>query len=403
MIHYQYRAVAADGRVFQGAMSALNEADLQARLQKLNLHPVRVRQVAHDRLLRWRARGIGLRDRIDFYSQLLTLLKAGVPVVEALADIGASAAPGSPLAHATGALVHRIESGAPLSEALGEQRALCDEQTLGLLRAGEASGNLTVVLERIVQMLKWRDELATKVRKAVSYPAFVAVVVSGAVTFLMVFLVPQLVQFLQMMGQQLPWQTRLLIATSDAFVRYGYLIFGLPIAVVLAAQAAVRRTPALRLRWHAAVLKLPVAGPIVQKIELARFASTLSLMYQAGVPLLEGMRQAEAALANLWLRQTVAHARAMIGSGAGIGEAFAAIAVFPPLLVRMLRVGERSGDLDGALTHVTYFFNRDVDESVARMQAKIEPTLTLILGLLLAWVLSAVLGPVYDAVGRVNK
>jgi type IV pilus assembly protein PilC len=402
MTQFEYRAVAADGRVFRGTMTALNEADLEARLQRLNLLVVRARALGGGRLRALGWRRIGARDRLDFYVQLHALLKAGVPLTEALVDIRDSARSGSPLQHAVGLALQRIESGAPLTDALAEHSALCDRQLLGLLRAGEASGSLSAVLERIVALLKWRDELAAKIRKAVSYPAFVAVVVAGAVTFLMVYLVPQLVQFLRTMGQELPWQTRALIAVSDAFVHHAYLIFGAPAVFVPAALALVRRQPALRQAVDGALLRAPLAGPLVQKIELARFSSTLALMYKSGVPLLDGLRQAEEGLANVVLRDAVRRAREAIAQGAGLADAFAAGGLMPPLLVRMLRVGERSGDLDAALDHVTYFFSRDVDETIGRLQAKIEPTLTLILGLLLAWVLSAVLGPVYDAIGRVR-
>lgn len=402
MTQFEYRAVSGDGRVFRGTLAALNEADLQARLARLDLHVVRARQATERASLRPRAGRIGARERLDFYVQLQTLLAAGVPLVEALADVRDGAAPGSPLMRAVAVVLQRIESGATLATALAEQPALADAQILGLVHAGEASGGLNAVLERIVQMLKWRDELAAKIRKAVSYPAFTAVVVAGAVTFLMIHLVPQLVQFLRAMGQELPWQTRALIAVSDAFVHYWYLIFGAPAALTAAGVAVVRGNLALRQRLDAALLRLPLAGALALKIELARFAATLALMYKSGIPLLDGLRQAEAAVINLALREVLGRARQLIAQGAGLAEAFASLGLLPATLIRMLRVGERSGELDRALDHVTYFYSRDVDETIERLQAKIEPTLTLILGLLLAWVLSAVLGPVYDAIGNIR-
>jgi type IV pilus assembly protein PilC len=399
---FEYRAVSGDGRVFRGTLAALNEADLQARLARLDLHVVRAQQARSRGLRVPRARHIGARERLDFYVQLHTLLAAGVPLVETLTDIRDGAAPGSALAQAVGITLQRMESGATLAAALAEQPALADAQMLGLLRAGESSGSLKAVLERIVQMLKWRDELTAKIRKAVSYPAFTAAVVAGAVTFLMIYLVPQLVQFLRAMGQELPWQTRALIAVSDAFVHRWYLIFGAPVALALAAAALLRRYPALRHRVDAALLRLPLAGALLLKIELARFAATLALMYKSGIPLLDGLRQAEDAVVNRALREVLARARRLIAQGAGLAEAFASLGLLPATLIRMLRVGERSGELDRALDHVTYFYNRDVDETIERLQSKIEPTLTLILGLLLAWVLSAVLGPVYDAIGNIR-
>jgi type IV pilus assembly protein PilC len=401
MMQFEYRAVAADGRVFSGRMAALNEADLDARLARLGLQTVRARTAARERLLRGFGERVSLRERLDFFVHLHALLKAGVPLLEALADIRDSAG-GAAMRRVTAIVGQRIESGATFGDALAEHRAVFDAQIVALVRAGEASGSLTAVLARIVDNLKWRDELAARLRKALSYPAFLAAVVLGAIAFLMIYLVPQLVQFLRTMGQELPLQTRLLIAISEAFVSHWFLILSLPVLAATAALVAVRRNPGLRRLADRALLGVPLCGELLRKIELARFTATLALMYRSGIPLIDGLRQAEEALANTVLRESVARARDMIGRGASLADAFEALALMPALLVRMLRVGERSGALDAALDHLTYFFTRDADETIARLQARIEPTLTLVLGLLLAWVMIAVLGPVYDSVGRIH-
>lgn len=401
MNQFEYRAVTADGRTFSGRMAALNEADLDARLQRLGLLTVRARAVAQHRSWRiWHER-VPARDRLDLFVQLHTLLKAGVPLLEALADIRDSAG-GEATQRVVALIVQRIESGGTLGDALTEQPAVFDQQIVALVRAAEASGTLTAVLERIVAALRWREELVAKLRKALSYPAFVALVVFGAVAFLMVYLVPQLVQFLRTMGEALPLQTRLLIATSEIFVSYGYLILTVPAVALAVLIGTARRSAAVRRRVDRALLATPILGELLKKLDLARFLATLALMYRSGIPLIDALRQAETALGNLVLREAVARAGEMIERGAGLAEAFAATGLMPATLLRMLRVGERSGELDGALEHATQYFAGDADETIARLQTKIEPTLTLILGLMLAWVMIAVLGPVYETVGRIR-
>ncbi|MFN3564515.1 MAG: type II secretion system F family protein [Burkholderiaceae bacterium] len=401
MNEFEYRAVASDGRAFGGRMAALNEADLDARLSRLGLLTVRARAVAQRRSWWIRHERVPARDRLDLFVQLHTLLKAGVPLLEALADIRDSAG-GEATRRAVTLIVQRIEIGGTLGDALAEQPAVFDPQLVALVRAAEASGTLTAVLARIVEALKWREELVAKLRKALSYPAFVALVVFGAVAFLMVYLVPQLVQFLRTMGEALPLQTRLLIATSEAFVRYWYLILTVPPAAAAGLVFAARRSAAVRRRVDRALLAVPVLGELLKKLDLARFLGTLALMYRSGIPLIDGLRQAEAALVNRVLRDAVGRAAETIERGAGLAEAFAATGLMPATLLRMLRVGERSGELDAALEHATQYFARDADETIARLQTKIEPTLTLILGLMLAWVMIAVLGPVYETVGRIR-
>lgn len=401
MMQFRYRAVAADGHRVSGITAALSEGDLESRLARLGLHLLQAQPLRTG--LAWLPRrgAIDARQRLDFFMQLEALVRAGVPLLEALDDLRQSAAT-STLAELVALVRDRIESGAALSQALAEHPAVFDAQLVGLIRAGETTGALPAVLARIVASLKWRDELAAKVKKALTYPAFVAVVVAGVVAFLMMYLVPQLVQFLRTMGQSLPLQTRLLIAVSEAFVAYWYLIVFAPVAAVAAVVAAARSNLHFRRRLDGWALRLPLVGPLLQKVALARVANTFGLMYRSGVTVLDGLQQCEQVAGNLAIADAVARARAAIATGATIADAFEASGLLPPLVVRMLRIGERTGDLEGALENVAYFYARDVDETVARLQGLIEPIITIVLGAVLGWVMISVLGPIYDTIGRIR-
>ncbi|MFZ5657481.1 MAG: type II secretion system F family protein [Pseudomonadota bacterium] len=399
MTQFRYRAVGEDGRVINGQAEALNLPELESRLARIGLSLIRGREVKGGRGSR-RGR-VSARERIGFFVHMASLLRAGVPMIEALGDLRDSAE-SLTMRQLAGGLRDRIETGSGFSDALAAYPQVFGTLIVGLVRAGEVTGKLPEVLEEIVESLKWADELAAQMKKAVAYPAFVSVVVTGVVFFLMIYLVPQLVTFLQTMGQELPLQTRILIGVSDFLVDWWYLVLGLPVLAGIATVQAAKRNREVRLRLDRLLLRLPLLGDIVKKIALARFANTFGLLYGAGITVLDALRHCEAAASNLDVREGIGRARALIAQGVTISEAFATIGLFPPLIIRMLRVGESTGDIDGSLRNVSYFYARDVREAIGRLQSLIEPVLTVVLGAILGWMMLAVLGPIYDTISKIR-
>ncbi len=270
------------------------------------------------------------------------------------------------------------------------------------IRAGEDSGTLPEVLKGLVDSLKWQDELAAHTKKLVTYPAFLGVVVLGVTFFLMIYLVPKMAGFISNMGQDLPLQTKILIAVSNFFVNYWYVILIVPIVAVLVLQAALRTNPAVRRRFDGMKLRLPVVGDILRKIILSRFAGVFAMLYAAGISILDSIRITEAIVGNVVIREGLEEIGQMIGEGQQITVAFQNVGLFPPLVIRMLRVGENTGGLDTALANVGYFYTRDVRESIERAQSMIEPMMTVIVGVILGWVMLAVLGPIYDVITKLK-
>lgn len=399
MTQFRYRAVGEDGRIVNGQAEALNLPELESRLARIGLSLIRGREVKGGRGSR-RGR-VSARERIGFFVHMASLLRAGVPMIEALGDLRDSAE-SLTMRQLAGGLRDRIETGSGFSDALAAYPQVFGTLIVGLVRAGEVTGKLPEVLEEIVESLKWADELAAQMKKAVAYPAFVSVVVTGVVFFLMIYLVPQLVSFLQTMGQELPLQTRILIGLSDFLVNWWYLVLGLPILAIVTTVQAAKRNREVRLCLDRLLLRLPLLGEIVKKIALARFANTFGLLYSAGITVLDALRHCEAAAANLDVREGIGRARALIAQGVTISEAFATIGLFPPLIIRMLRVGESTGDIDGSLRNVSYFYARDVREAIGRLQSLIEPVLTVVLGAILGWMMLAVLGPIYDTISKIR-
>jgi type IV pilus assembly protein PilC len=216
--------------------------------------------------------------------------------------------------------------------------------------------------------------------------------------FLMVYLVPQLSTFLTGMGRELPLQTRALILVSAAVVNWWPVLVLVPIAGMVTFRVALSRSHAMRLWVDGIKLRLPLSGDVQRKVCLARFSNTFALMFGAGIPVLDALRHCEGSVGNLAVAESLGRARELVANGTSVSEAFALLDTFPSYVVRMVRVGEMTGQLDASLRNVSYFFMRDVSEQLDRLQSMIEPVLTLVMGLVLGWVMLAVLGPVYDSI-----
>jgi len=268
---------------------------------------------------------------------------------------------------------------------------------VSLVRSGEQTGKLPEVLTSLTEMLKWEDEIASQTRKLMIYPLIVGTIVLAVTFFLMLYIVPQMVGFIRNMGQSIPWYTQALIFVSDALRNYWYAVLAAPALAFYGLKLAIRTNPALEYAVDSYKLRMTLIGPILRKMLLSRFASSFAMMYASGITVLEALRSCEEIVGNKVLEQALRAAGQQIAEGKNLSGAFQELALFPPLVIRMLRIGENTGALDRALANVTYFYNRDVRDSVARLQAAIQPVLTLVLGLLLLWVMMAVLGPVYDS------
>jgi type IV pilus assembly protein PilC len=299
-------------------------------------------------------------------------------------------------------VIESIQGGLHLSQALANYPELFSPVFTSLIRAGEDTGKLAEVLKSLSENLKWEDELAEQVKKLVMYPAFVGSIVVMVTLFLMIYLVPQMVGFIKNMGQQIPLQTRMLIGVSAFFVDYWWAIITLPIVVFFGVRVAARVNPLVRYQIDRLKLSLPLVGEILRKIILSRFAGTFALMYSSGITILDAIRSSEETAGNLVIQEGLKLAGQQIGEGKNVTAAFQEVGLFPPLVVRMLRVGESTGALDTALLNVSYFYNREVRESIAKIQVMIEPALTVFLGIILGWVMLSVLGPIYDVITKLK-
>lgn len=396
---FDYKAVSAEGRMTYGRLDALNLVDLEMRLKRMELDLVTGQPVQQRKL--FGVQKIPRPELINFCFHLEQLTRAGVPVLEGLVDLRDS------LEHprfreVMAGLIEGIEGGQTFSQALAGHPEVFSQVFINLIRAGESSGNLTEVLAGLSESLKWEDELASHTKKLLMYPAFVATVVSAATVFLMIYMVPQLKLFVRNMGQALPPHTQLLFFVSDTLVAYWYLLLLIPVVIAVVVQLTLQSNPLARQRFDGLKLQVPVVGPILKKIILSRFASTFAMLYAAGIPVLESIRTTQHIVGNRVIRNGLQRVEQSIREGRNVAGAFQETGLFPPLVVRMLRVGENTGALDRALLNVSYFYSRDVKESVSRAQSLIEPMLTLFMGALLGWIMLSVIGPIYDVISKIK-
>ena len=396
---FDYKAVSIEGRMVFGRIDAINVVDLEMRLKRMDLDLVTGKPVDHRKL--FGTKKIPRRELINFCFHLDQLARSGVPILEGLADLRDSIE-NPRFREVIAGLIEGIEGGQTLSLAMAEHPTVFSQVFVSLIRAGEGSGQLPEVLSSLNESLKWEDELASHTKKLLMYPAFVGTIVLSATFFLMIYMGPQLKQFVKNMGQTLPPQTQLLFFISDLLVGYWWLVLILPVLAVVTVQLILRSNPLARLRLDAMKLGAPVVGPILKKIILSRFANTFAMLYAAGIPILESIRTTQDIVGNRVVRKALRRVEQSIREGQNVASAFHDAGLFPPLVVRMLRVGENTGGLDKALLNVSYFYNRDVKESVEKAQTLIEPMLTVFMGALLGWIMLSVIGPIYDVISKIK-
>jgi len=399
MALFAYRAVDADGRISSGNLDAANAIDLELRLRRLGLDLVTFEGVKRSQAAR--SRNVTRTELITFCFHLSQLLKAGVNIIEALTDLRDTVDnPG--FRQVIASLLEDIEGGLKLSEAMANHGYCFDNVFVALVRAGEQSGQMTEVLDELADNLKWQDEIASQAKKALVYPTLVFVVIIAVIFVLMVFLVPQLASTFKSLVPKLPRETVALVFVSDIFVKWWYLMLGIPAAALATLFFVARTSERAQRAIDEAGLRMPVLGPVRQKIILARFSTYFALLYKAGISVLDCIQICEKIMGNRVMEEGLQRVGRSISEGQGISQAFIATKLFPPLVLRMLRVGESTGGLDTALLNVSYFYNRQVRDSIARMQTLLGPLTTIVLGGLIIVILYAIFLPIYDVISKIK-
>jgi type IV pilus assembly protein PilC len=397
---YQYKAIDATGKFISGSLDAGNINDLELRLEKMDMDLVTFKQKELGADLFGRNK-IGRRDLINFSFYLEQLTRAGVPLLEGLSDLRDGEENPTFRDIVTG-VIEAIEGGNSFSQALELYPRIFDNVFVSLIRVGERSGRMSEVLVDITETLKWQDELLSKARKIMTYPAVIGTLVLSVIMFMMIFIVPDIMDAIVSLGGAIPLETRALMAVSHFLIYYWYVVIAAPIVLYFTLSYFYRNSSKARFRMDGMLLRIWVIGPVNEKIKISRFTRYFALMFASGITVLDAINMSKSVVSNAVLEDGIERAWQQISEGSSISEAFKNIGIFPPLVVRMLRVGESSGQMDKSLNNVSYFFDRDINDSIEKMEPMLQTGLMASIGLIVMWLALSVLGPIYDTISTID-
>jgi type IV pilus assembly protein PilC len=397
---FSYKAVDGYGKIHTGVMQAKNDIDVEYRLENqgfdlINLKPYKQRRFRLGR------GSIPRRELINMVFHLEQLVASGVPLLEGLTDLRDSVTD-TYFRDVLAGVVEAIEGGSNFSNSLRLFPHDFDEVFVALIAVGEESGELPKVLKQMGETMRKADELIANAKRVMTYPAIVGVIIFFVAAFLLLYLVPKIIPFVSELGGDIPFHTQALIATSAFFGEFWWLIVSVPLGIGFTLRLAAKTRPELRYAIDGLILKIPLFGPMSLKIRLSRFATYMALLYSSGVTVLRSLEICEELIDNYYLESAMQDARRAISDGGGISDSFVRAQIFPPLVIRMLRVGETTGNLDESLLNVSYFYDREIQETIEAIEPAISPVLTVTMGALLGWIMLSVLGPVWSAATGVS-
>jgi general secretion pathway protein F len=394
---FAYVALDTAGNARKGVSTSDTPRQLRTELRRQGLYPITVEPLADKggpRARRDRRQRVPAADLAAATRQLATLLRAGIPLEEALRVMERQLRQSRVRAVLAG-VRERISEGVALHAAMAAYPAAFPELYRAIVEAGEAGGRLEEVLDRLADYTETRRMLQQKVAMALIYPAVVATVALAVVGVLLTYVVPEVIRVFEQSGQSLPLLTRGLIAAS-AFVREdGWLAVLILAAVVALARLWLRR-PGVRALWHRAVLRVPHAQHLIRTADTARLVRTLAILTQSGVPLLEALAIGARTLRNLILRGIVREAADRVREGGRLHTALGAGDEFPPMLIHMLAAGEESGELEAMLAHIATQQERELETTITAFSAVLEPLIILVMGAIVLVIVLAILLPIFE-------
>lgn len=377
------------GKVVRGEIRATGDAMVQAMLRRQGIQVIKIRKQKM-------ARGgrISEKDIALFTRQLATMMKSGVPLLQAF-DIAMKGSGNAALVRLLNDIRTDVETGSNLSQAFAKHPAHFDRLFCNLVAAGEQAGILDGLLDRIATYKEKILAIKSKIKSALFYPAAVVVVAGLVISVMMLFVIPEFKSVFSGFGAELPVPTLMVIAISDAFVAYWYLIFGALIAALVAIAWSYKRSTAMQIAVDRLVLRIPVIGAIIRKATVARWTRTLSTMFAAGVPLVEALDSVGGASGNHVYVVATHQIQSEVSTGTSLTVAMQNAEVFPTMVVQMVSIGEESGQLDAMLGKVADFFEQEVDDAVAGLSQLLEPLIMVFLGTIIGGLVVAMYLPIF--------
>ncbi|MER2552945.1 MAG: type II secretion system F family protein [Thauera sp.] len=386
---YNWEGKDKTGKVVRGEIRATGDAMVQAMLRRQGIQVSKVKKQKMSRGGR-----ISDKDIALFTRQLATMMKSGVPLLQAF-DIAMKGSANPALSRLLNDIRTDVETGSNLSQAFARHPAHFDKLFCNLVAAGEQAGILDSLLDRIATYKEKILAIKGKIKSALFYPTAVVVVAGLVVSVMMLFVIPEFKTVFAGFGAELPAPTLLVIAMSDAFVAYWYLIFGALIASVVAIAWSYKRSNAMQIALDRTILRFPVIGPIIRKATVARWTRTLATMFAAGVPLVEALDSVGGAAGNHVYLVATREIQSEVSTGTSLTIAMQNAEVFPTMVVQMVSIGEESGQLDAMLSKVADFFEQEVDDAVAGLSQLLEPLIMVFLGTVIGGLVVAMYLPIF--------
>ena len=396
---FEYRALDAKGKNIKGIVDADSEALARTKLRSQGRYPVAI-AVSRSKQGKTGGQGIGLFERVKSVEtsimtrQLATLLGAGIPLVQCLDSLVAQTR-NAVLKKVIAQIKGSINEGNTLTNAFSEHPKLFSSIFINMVRAGEASGALDIVLERLADFGEKQEVLKGRLRAALIYPIFMAVIGSAILFILITYIVPNITQVFNEMDQVLPLPTLFLIGMSDFLKAYWWAFFIFLALVFVGIRAFIHR-PAGRSFWDLFKLKIFITGPVMQKVILARFASTLGSLLASGVGLMTSMQIVRTLVNNVHVARVIDKAMEQIQKGQSMTDALSESDWFPPMFVQMIAVGEQSGNLEVMLDKVAKAYEREVETAIMGMTSLIEPLMIAVMGMAVGFIVLSILLPIFE-------
>jgi len=403
MATFVYKVRDRSGKIFTGNMEGENRSSVVSRLRDMNYFITSISEKKGNILFSKQLnlfQSIKLRDVTIFYRQFATMVNAGLTLVNSL-DILTEQVENKALANIIKAVKSDVEAGSTLADAMEKYPQVFSELYISMVRAGEIGGVLDDILNKIADLMEKDFALRQKIKSAMSYPSFVAVAALLMSIFMLTFILPQFVGVFATFGGELPALTRFFVTLTVLFQKYWYLFF-LFLAALIAAFLAYIKTPNGKLNYDKFKLNAPIFGEISRKGAIARFTRILGTLIKSGVPILEALQVSSNAIGNLVISSAVLGAKTKIKEGQSISGPLAASGVFPPMVTQMIMVGEESGELEEMLVNVAKFYDEEVDRSVEKLTAIIEPLMMAFIGLTVGTMIIAMYLPIFGMINLIQ-
>ncbi len=398
MAEFAWVARATSGEVQKGVMVAETKDAVERRLRAQQLNPQKVRK----KLSLGFGGGVDPKDLVKFIRQFATMIDAGLPLVQCL-EILSSQEPNPMFRAALADIKQTVEQGATFSDALKRHPKIFDSLFVNLVHAGEVGGILDTILQRLAVYIEKNVKLKRQVRAALTYPIAVIIILMMVMVVLMTFVIPAFENMFAEFGSKaaLPKLTQIVIAISNTFVSYLPIIIAIGIGIAFG-FVQIYRHPKGKRFFHKILLKVPIVGPVIQKIVVARFARTMGTLLSSGVPILDSIQIVAKASGNVVVEEGLMYARDRIAEGRNLADPMGEIAVFPGMVVQMVGVGEQTGALDQMLSKIADFYEDETDVAVAALTSLIEPILMVFVGTIVGVVLIAMYLPIFSLAGNIR-